>query len=75
MLTSLNYYSHFQTRIREKNLKKILWTQILFNITFKTGIDEGNFNVAGNLFHNTLPLYLLRFVSKYFWDQEHVNQF
>ena len=51
------YYSYCQTRIHEKYEKNIVSSETLI-LRLKSVIDEGNFNLAGNLFHNTLPLYL-----------------
>jgi len=42
-------------------------------LRLKTGMDECNFNLAGNLFHNILHLYLIHICPKV--HRGHVNQY
>ena len=63
LLTSLNYYNNCQTRIHH-NLKSYCELRHFLILRLKTGMDEGNFNIAGNLFHNILRLYLIHLCPK-----------
>ena len=46
------------------NLKSYCELRYFIILHLKTGMDEGNFNLASNLFRNILPLYLIHLCSK-----------